>query len=394
MTDILHIQETKLNLVPDFLARSFWRSEDIGFSISRSIGPKRYIWRKLMRLKSKFFDGDWLIGGDFNAVKNQEERVGRSLVGSNSEWRELMRPQVHGYIEEFSNFIDDSCLVDVPSKGKKFSWFSGDEKSKSRIDIFLVADNIIRDWGLVGQFIGSRDISDHCPIWLVVDRANWGLKPFCCNKEFLPFVEKEWKAIKVAGRGDFILKEKLQILKGRLRWWNTNVFGNIDLEIEEEVRDMNEGVDEDDGGIVDVEKLKKASSKFWLNLKIKENMLIQKSRIKWLNEGDTNSRYFHLVMKERRRRNHISPINSNSGLLESVNEVREEVRNHFKLMFSELEVSRPVLDGIFSKGLDSIERDFLEVSFSEEEIKEAMWSCDGSKSPDPDGYSFHFIKKC
>ncbi|XP_058741420.1 uncharacterized protein LOC131613797 [Vicia villosa] len=203
---------------------------------SCSLGAKRVLWRELLRLKNKFVDGEWLTGGDFNAVKNREEKVGRSMVGSNSEWR------------EFSSLIDDSGLMDVPSKGKKFSWFSGDGKSKSRIDRFLVADNIIRNWGVVGQFIGMRDISDHCPIWLVIDRANWGPKTFCCNKEwfsnkeFLPFVEKEWKDIKVDERGDFILKEKLRILKGRLRWWNKMVFGKIDLEINEGIRKMNEGM--------------------------------------------------------------------------------------------------------------------------------------------------------
>lgn len=99
-------------------------------------------------------------------------------------------------------------------------------------------------------------------------------------------------------------------------------------------------------------------------------------------------------MKQRRRRNHIRPINSNIGILESVEEVREQVHNHFKLKFSKTEMSRPVLDGIFFKGLDYFEIDSLEVPFSKEEINEVVWSCDGLKSPGLDGYTFHFIKKC
>jgi len=31
-------------------------------------------------------------------------------------------------------------------------------------------------------------------------------------------------------------------------------------------------------------------------------------------------------------------------------------------------------------------------NFTEEEIKEAVWLCEGSKSPDPYGFSFNFIK--
>jgi len=32
--------------------------------------------------------------------------------------------------------------------------------------------------------------------------------------------------------------------------------------------------------------------------------------------------------------------------------------------------------------------------FTEEEIREAVWSCDSTKSPDPDGFNFGFIKFC
>ncbi|XP_058721864.1 uncharacterized protein LOC131593391 [Vicia villosa] len=193
---------------------------------------------------------------------------------------------------EFSNFIDRCGLIDVPCKGKKFSWFSEDGKTKNRLDRFLVDGNIISSWGVVGQLIGKRDVPDHCPMWLVVDKEDWGPKPFKFdnewfnNKEFLHFVEFEWKAIIVRGRGDFILKEKFRIIKDKLRWWNITVFGKFDLEVEEGVRELNEA---DDCDVLDdeIQAIKKnASSRFWLNLRIKENMLIQKSRLKWLNDGD------------------------------------------------------------------------------------------------------------
>lgn len=44
-------------------------------------------------------------------------------------------------------------------------------------------------------------------------------------------------------------------------------------------------------------------------------MILQKSWKKWLNEGDMNSKYFHLVMKGSLRRNHICPLLTPGGLL-------------------------------------------------------------------------------
>lgn len=83
------------------------------------------------------------------------------------------------------------------------------------IDWFLVVDNVINKWAVVGQFVRDRDISDHCMILLINDKSNWGPKPFKVNNEwfangeFISFVENEWKAITVVGRGDYVLKKKL-----------------------------------------------------------------------------------------------------------------------------------------------------------------------------------------
>lgn len=170
---------------------------------------KRAMWKDLMETRNKFTVGDWIIGGDFNSVKKRSERVGRSVGSNFSE------------IKDFLDFIDNSSLVDVSCKGKKFSWFIGDGISKSRIDRFLVSDNVVSSWGVVGQFIGSRDVSDHCPIWLEVDKTDWGSKSFKFNNEwfshldFLPFMKKEWESLEVRGRGDFILKGKFRIIKER-----------------------------------------------------------------------------------------------------------------------------------------------------------------------------------
>lgn len=74
---------------------------------------------------------------------------------------------------------------------------------------------------------------------------------FIIYKAFLGFLEKERKEFKVFGRGDFVLKEKLRSLKSSLKWWNTNVFGKVDLEMEEGVMEINhidEYEEEDDIG--------------------------------------------------------------------------------------------------------------------------------------------------
>ncbi|XP_058726560.1 uncharacterized protein LOC131597918 [Vicia villosa] len=181
----------------------------------------------------------------------------------------------------------------------------------------------------------------------------------------------------VVGRNDFVLIEKLWILKNSLRWWNQEIFGRFYWEVEKGVREINEGDDAVGGendlywDIISLTR-KEALSRFWLNLKIKENMLIRIYRLKWLNDGDSNSKYFHNVMKERMRRNFIGSINSDRGILEAVSKVKEEVLNHFALKFSEPEISKPGIVGIPVRRLNQPEKAFLEPLFMDLEIKEAV----------------------
>lgn len=78
--------------------------------------------------------------------------------------------------------------------------------------------------------------------------------------------------------------------------------------------------------------------------------------------------------------------------VEGLMEIKVEVKNHFERLFAEVDYSRPVLDGVSFPNISIEDNDFLTAPFSLEEIKEAIWSCDGKKSPGPDGFNLQFYK--
>ena len=45
------------------------------------------------------------------------------------------------------------------------------------------------------------------------------------------------------------------------------------------------------------------------------------------------------------------------------------------------------------KTLTLIDNEGLVAGFTEKEVKDAVWQCEGSKSPGPDGFNFNFIRK-
>ena len=52
------------------------------------------------------------------------------------------------------------------------------------------------------------------------------------------------------------------------------------------------------------------------------------------------------------------------------------------------------MDNVQFKGISREDNEMLVGVISEAEVKEAVWNCDSSKSPGPDGFNFGFIKFC
>lgn len=126
--------------------------------------------------------------------------------------------------------------------------------------------------------------------------------------------------------------------------------------------------------------------------KLKSSMMWQKAKIRWLKEGDANSRYFHSWVNRRRRSNEILCLSVGEKEVVQVEEIRKTVREHFRSHFSKSLENRPELTHLDFHVLGHNENEFLIAPFSVDEIKEAVWSCDSSKSPGPDGFNFGFIK--
>ncbi|CAK8535158.1 unnamed protein product [Lathyrus sativus] len=135
-------------------------------------------------------------------------------------------------MKDFYRFIGDIACIDVPCVEGLYTWFNSYGSSISRLDRFLVSDNLIDDWKIMAQYIGRRGISDHFSISLKTNNVDWGPRSFNFNNcwlkhsSFLKFVEVEWKFYVVRGRGDYVLKEKLGLLKASLEKWNVYVFGS------------------------------------------------------------------------------------------------------------------------------------------------------------------------
>jgi hypothetical protein len=307
------------------------------------INAKQRLWTNLLMSKRGFGDGAWCVVGDFNAVRAREERVGASSPSSYSLER-----------REFDGFIGNLKLEDLYPVGGRFTWFHSNGVAMSRLDRMLVSEEWLNLWGIQILRILPRVVSDHCPLILKSCIVESRPKPFrFCNhwllhKDFKELVEGAWGAMNVEGWMGHVLKEKLKLLKTPIRDWNRVVYGKMEDSISNIISRIREKDVRGEQGLltgVEVGERRKLFGDLWKLLKSKEVLLAQKSRVKWLKDGDSNSKYFHACLKSRERSNAIVCLKVGERWLDSSAEIIEEVLRYFKNHFSASYWARPRLGG-------------------------------------------------
>jgi len=78
----------------------------------------------------------------------------------------------------------------------------------------------------------------------------------------------------------------------------------------------------------------KLLSELKLVLENERSLLNQKARVSWLEQGNTNTKYFHSRIRWRRIKNELKRVDLNGSWCEDPCKVREEVRQVFVKHFS------------------------------------------------------------
>ena len=94
------------------------------------------------------------------------------------------------------------------------------------------------------------------------------------------------------------------------------------------------------------------------DLMVKEDCLWhQRSRVEWLKARDLNTNYFHSQANQRNRRNYISKLVLDDGLMiEEEQQIGKALTDHFNKLFQSTATSNfdPILQGIEAKVTDQM----------------------------------------
>ena len=153
-----------------------------------------------------------VLGGDFNSVRSDEEKIG----------------VVFNYpvMSQFSQFINDIGCMDIPLSGGRFTWCSNRlNPSYSRLDRFLISPEFMIVFQKLVQKASPRSLSDHNVVLLVVDEINWGPNPFkffnhwTDDREFKELTHSFWMKSQLEGPNSYNIWDKFKALKLVIKEW-------------------------------------------------------------------------------------------------------------------------------------------------------------------------------
>ncbi|GJU93138.1 sodium/hydrogen exchanger 6 [Tanacetum coccineum] len=125
-----------------------------------------------------------------------------------------------------------------------------------------------------------------------------------------------------------------------------------------------------------------------------ERFLKQKAKVEWLKAGDSNTAYFHRIMKNKCAKNRIDMVSDSSNTLYDGNHVTYAFVNHYD-QFLETEGVTNHLDDhyLYTRVLDTIKANFMVRGVTDIEVKNVNFSMGDNKAPGPDGFTTAFFKK-
>ncbi|XP_030936179.1 uncharacterized protein LOC115961321 [Quercus lobata] len=318
-------------------------------------------------------------------VVEHEPEVTTPLHGSCSEYGSRMEEfpnerwnccdfsqALHG----FSDFINELQLLDFPLKGDPFSWGNNEDKpSLSCIDCFLASIAREKHFLDAVQRLISQLVSDPHPILLDCGASSRGKCEFIFENVWLQvpgFVDKVqswWEMYRFMGSSSFVLFMKLNQLKGDLKTWNKEIFGEIGLQKSRALCELSWLELKEESGLNDEEIRTRDELKIGIEkiVQVEEMSWRQNSRTHCLKEGDGNTKSFYRLSNSHRQAKYIGSLKVDGLMLMEESEIKDGIVAFYKNLYKETVETRLKMDGFEFSTLGEEDREWLERVFEEDE---------------------------
>ncbi|XP_024990681.1 uncharacterized protein LOC112524970 [Cynara cardunculus var. scolymus] len=273
--------------------------------------PRRELWSGLRKFKVLIGSNPWIVMGDFNSMLFPHDGFGGSS-----------RRNID--MSDFFACVEDVEIFDMQYTGVHFSW---NQKPNSEGGIMRKLDRAMANAEFTSKYHDATvhfhpaGLSDHSPVVLSfkggLRKTRYGFKfdnLMAEHPDFLKIVKAEWSNY-VEGTFMFKVTSHLKALKVPLRRLQ-NIFGNLGkrvsflkIELDRVQLDFDNNPCNAELGL-ELGHLRIAYQNACWDA---ECAAKQRAKVKWLNEGDLNTKFFHHVIKERHHSNSIQSVCTSTG---------------------------------------------------------------------------------
>ncbi|KAL2230717.1 UNVERIFIED_CONTAM: hypothetical protein Sindi_1666100 [Sesamum indicum] len=298
---------------------------------------RRNLWTALETLSQQCSDTPWMVGGDFNAVRDLNEVCGIS-------------GDIRMATEEFNAGILEAGLIPLPMQGEWFTWHNCSTSMRSlwkRLDRILINDRWLARFPSAYYHSLTPRTSDHSPLVLHGDiqQHNGGMFRFdnylAHSPEFIHNVQNIWHH-EIVGIPMYAVTRKLKALKPVFRLQRRNK-GDLTM-----------------------------------NVQLAKGFLDEAQQL-------------------RRVRRRILQINDENGFTHTdLGEIAHEFVSYYQNLLGgtrrRLSVDIRYLRPWARHCITDEEANQLLLPISADDVKQAMFDIADDKAPGPDGYSSRFFK--
>ncbi|XP_060190596.1 uncharacterized protein LOC132619837 [Lycium barbarum] len=313
-------------------------------------GERRVLWDSINQVSNLFYL-PWLVGGDFNVISTEKEKLGGLLV-------------LYNEVADFNHCLSSCGLQDLRYVGSTYTWWNGRAEEAcifKRLDRMVCNDKFLDVMPTMKVTHLIKKGSDHSHLehkfsttTEVIIKSFKFLNFLVQHESFQEVITQHW-CIDFEGNPFTKFHHKLKKVKDALRIWSKNTYGNIFQQI--------------------------AS-------------LEEKSRLTWFQDGDRKSKFFHAYVKGRRKKLRVDNIQDADGnWLTNQEEISQEAVRCYQKQFEEDII--PSKFGLLKHIPTLVTEDqnhTIEMLPNEEEVKEVVFALNGESACGPDGFTGLFFQ--
>jgi exonuclease III len=241
-----------------------------------------------------------MVGGDFNIIRRKEDKNNDNFY---ARWTFI-----------FNAIIESLDLREIALSGRQYTWANRRAiPTFEKLDRILVRIEMEHKFPLLSVHAQTRSGSDHTPLLLDFGSPAHGRKNATFSFElswlrqegFIEMVKNEWRSVHHASSPMETWQLKIRHLRQFLRGWARNTSGDYKKE-KERLLNIIDSLDikAETSPLSDSERLLKKESDVRLAKlrRDEESKWAQRAKVKHIQEGGENTKYFHLIANGKHRK--------------------------------------------------------------------------------------------